>query len=345
MNRYYTFMLIPERTKEVWSLRIPHLIFKSLSALVAAVLIMLAILCYDYYHILNQVYETKRLSIENQELKEQLQLFQLKMNTLNQDLNRINTFEKKIRSIMGIQSPPESNNNTLLPFTEGPQTPLDTSFYNGLNPKDSFFLERKAYYEEKIAKRLGLKTGYRYTKNWNEQIRKSFSLAEDYSAFDYTYARIKDFTKSLELSIHSLDQDILGRESFLKATPSLLPAQGWITSFFGLRNSPESGRTKMHEGLDIGAPPGSKILAPADGIVNFAGVKHGFGRFVSLDHGYGMETLYAHADRLSVKAGDTIKRGMLLGTVGSTGSSTGPHLHYEVRVNGIPVDPLYFILD
>ena len=101
----------------------------------------------------------------------------------------------------------------------------------------------------------------------------------------------------------------------------------------------------MHEGLDIGAKPGTKILAPADGIVTFSGKKPGFGYIVQIDHGYGVETIYAHASKLEVKKSQPVKRGMIIARVGNTGLSTGPHVHYEVRVNGTPVDPLYYVLD
>ena len=109
--------------------------------------------------------------------------------------------------------------------------------------------------------------------------------------------------------------------------------------------SPYSHRLKMHEGLDFGARPGTPIYAPADGVVIYSGKKPGFGNTLSIDHGYGLETIYAHAKSLNVKKGQQVKRGYLIAQVGNTGYSTGPHLHYEIRVNGIPVDPLYYILD
>ena len=109
--------------------------------------------------------------------------------------------------------------------------------------------------------------------------------------------------------------------------------------------SPWAGKMKMHEGLDFGAPHGTDIVAPADGIVTYSGEKAGFGKFVQVDHGYGIETIYAHNSALHVRSGQKVKRGVLLAALGNTGHSTGPHLHYEVRVNGIAVDPLYFILE
>ena len=131
----------------------------------------------------------------------------------------------------------------------------------------------------------------------------------------------------------------------LRSTPTLIPTRGWITSYFGMRKSPYSGRLKMHEGIDVGGKRGAPIVAPADGIVTFVGKKPGFGVLVQLDHGYGVESIYAHTKVATVKKGQTIRRGVMIAKVGNTGYSTGPHLHYEIRVNGTPVDPLYYILD
>ena len=157
---------------------------------------------------------------------------------------------------------------------------------------------------------------------------------------------VKKFVKrKLEEQIHKLDQHLLDKESILRSTPTILPTNGWITSYFGHRISPTAGVKKMHEGLDVGANFGTEILAPADGIVTFAGRKAGFGLFVQIDHGYGIETIYAHSQKIITKSGNKVKRGDLIAKVGSTGASTGPHLHYEVRINGTAVDPLYFVLE
>ncbi len=101
----------------------------------------------------------------------------------------------------------------------------------------------------------------------------------------------------------------------------------------------------MHEGIDVGAPSGTAIVAPADGVVTYSGAKPGFGNFVQIDHGYGVVTIYGHASSLNVKKGQKVVRGDRIATVGNTGYSTGPHVHYEVRVNGTPVDPLYYTLN
>ena len=131
----------------------------------------------------------------------------------------------------------------------------------------------------------------------------------------------------------------------LNSTPALQPVDGWITSGFGSRISPFNGLKIFHEGIDLAASTGTIIIAPADGIVTFAGVKPGYGNTLVIDHGYGYMTKYGHNSVHFVKSGDKVKRGDRIATVGNTGRSTGPHLHYEVQVNGIPQDPQVFILD
>lgn len=123
--------------------------------------------------------------------------------------------------------------------------------------------------------------------------------------------------------------------------PSRLPVAALsLTSGFGMRSHPLLDIRRMHSGVDLAAPTGSPIVAPSDGVVRFANWHGGYGMFVQVDHGGGIETRYGHMSRLNVAAGQRVHAGDVLGFVGSTGLSTGPHLHYEVRVNGQPVNPL-----
>lgn len=118
------------------------------------------------------------------------------------------------------------------------------------------------------------------------------------------------------------------------------PVPGYtIGSPFGMRHHPILGIDRLHAGGDIGAPSGTPIYAPADGIVVFAGDRGGYGNAVVIDHGHSLGTMYGHQSRLAVATGAVLKRGDLIGYVGSTGLSTGPHLHFETRVKGVPIDP------
>ena len=125
--------------------------------------------------------------------------------------------------------------------------------------------------------------------------------------------------------------------------PSLWPVQGVVTSSFGARLDPFNGEGAFHTGIDIATNKGDAVRAPADGTVLKAGMGTGYGREVIVDHGHGIETLYAHLSGFAVVAGQDVRRGDILGYVGSSGHSTGPHLHYEVRIHDTPVNPAKYL--
>ncbi len=126
--------------------------------------------------------------------------------------------------------------------------------------------------------------------------------------------------------------------------PTLLPiVDGWFSSNFGFRIDPFSGMRSMHDGLDFPAEPGTPIVAAASGKVVFADSHAHYGKMLEIDHGNGLVSRYAHASQLLAKVGDLVLRGQRVATVGSTGRSTGPHLHFEVRLNGIPQNPARFL--
>ena len=134
-------------------------------------------------------------------------------------------------------------------------------------------------------------------------------------------------------------------EELLSSTPSIWPTEGWVSSPFGYRQSPFTAKREFHRGLDISTRVGTPIVAPASGKVIFTGIDNGYGRTVVIDHGNGVTTRYAHLKNWVVKMSETVERGQLIARVGSTGRSTGPHLHYEVRLNGLCVNPKRYILN
>jgi murein DD-endopeptidase MepM/ murein hydrolase activator NlpD len=128
--------------------------------------------------------------------------------------------------------------------------------------------------------------------------------------------------------------------------PSILPIDGIFTSSFGLRLHPILDVLKLHEGQDISCDPGTVVHATAEGIVDFSGAAHdGLGIKVEVNHGYGYKTIYGHLSKVLVKEGKHVKRGDIIALSGNTGLSTAPHLHYEIRVNGVPKDPRNFFLE
>ena len=151
--------------------------------------------------------------------------------------------------------------------------------------------------------------------------------------------------KMRQFSFQELDEYLKNQKSLLASTPSIWPTRGWVTSAFGYRKSPFTGLPEKHEGLDISARLGSEVRSTADGKVILTGREGGYGNMVEIDHGYGVLTRYGHNSKNLVKVGDKVKRGQVIALIGSTGRSTGPHVHYEVLVNGIPVSPRNYILE
>ena len=130
------------------------------------------------------------------------------------------------------------------------------------------------------------------------------------------------------------------------SVPSRMPLEGAsLTSSFGMRNHPVLGGRRQHAGVDLAAPTGTPVYATADGIVSRADWFSSYGLFISIEHGASMQTRFGHLSRLAVAAGDSVKKGDLIGYVGSTGRSTGPHLHYEVRVEGLAVNPIPYMVE
>jgi len=130
------------------------------------------------------------------------------------------------------------------------------------------------------------------------------------------------------------------------SVPSRMPLEGaQLTSGYGMRTHPVLGGRRRHTGIDLAAPTGTPVYATADGVVGRADWYSSYGLYISIDHGASMETRYAHLSRLAVAAGDNVKKGDLIGYVGSTGRSTGPHLHYEVRIDGLAVNPIPYMVE
>ncbi len=168
--------------------------------------------------------------------------------------------------------------------------------------------------------------------------RQAFSV---HASLDALIRRANLLATSFKQAADSLHSQV----QRLAAMPSIMPTNGFLSSrFSSIRYHPILHENRPHEGVDITAPYGTEVVAPASGRVVRVGWENGYGLEVSIDHGYGIETRYAHLSRTGVVVGQVLKRGDRLGWVGSTGLSIGPHLHYEVLVNGHPTDPLRYVM-
>jgi len=168
--------------------------------------------------------------------------------------------------------------------------------------------------------------------------RQVASLSE---AADRLGVRAGQRGSSLTLLVKALEE----KGQRLASMPSVWPARGWLTSRFGARISPFTGRRQRHAGIDIAARAGTAINSPARGRVSSVASRGPLGNSLTIDHGYGLKTFYGHTEEIFVRVGDTVDRGQKVAAIGSSGRSTGPHLHYAIHVNGKARDPLNYIFD
>ena len=150
---------------------------------------------------------------------------------------------------------------------------------------------------------------------------------------------------SLDGHLNQLREVYKTRHILLATTPAIMPVRGYPSGGYGYRVDPFSGQREFHPGIDISAPRGNKVTSTADGTVVFVQRKLGYGKLVRIRHRFGISTRYGHLERFTVQPGQTVRKGDIIGYVGSTGRATGPHLHYEVRLNGQPLNPLRFFRD
>jgi murein DD-endopeptidase MepM/ murein hydrolase activator NlpD len=286
----------------------------------------------DYFGLLLQTAENKKLKSENAQLIKQFQVVEGKVGALESSLERVKTFTTKLKLITNIDGEDRSL-KLAMGTTPSANQPVDDmnqpmeqrAPIGDLEKADSEFYEKKPVNE-----------------------RKGELAAEGGKDYATLSIRIENSIKESQLreqSVLDLWESLSERQSLLNATPNIRPAKGWFTSRFGYRVSPFTGRPALHAGLDIAAAPGAPVYAPADGVVTFAGYDEGYGKMITIDHGYGVTTRFGHNAQIYVQVGQKVSRWDVISSVGNTGRSTGPHVHYEVRVNGVPRDPALYILD
>jgi murein DD-endopeptidase MepM/ murein hydrolase activator NlpD len=167
--------------------------------------------------------------------------------------------------------------------------------------------------------------------------KAAFTTPED------TFGVLRDLLHGLESRLSFVRRDVERREELASATPSIWPAHGWLTGTFGGRSDPFTGEPGYHQGIDISTEKGQPIYATADGTVESASYTGDYGNLIVLRHGFGLTTRYGHLSSFAARTGQTVKRGDIIGYVGSTGRSTGAHVHYEILANGKLINPLQLL--
>lgn len=168
-------------------------------------------------------------------------------------------------------------------------------------------------------------------------------LSTSFTSPEDTFGVLRTLLEGLDSRLRNVRKDIEKQEALSGATPSIWPAHGWLTGTFGGRSDPFTGERGFHQGLDISTPKGQPVYATADGRVDSASYTGDYGNLLVLTHNFGLTTRYGHLSSFKVKPGEAVRRGDVIGLVGSTGRSTGAHLHYEILANGKLINPLQLL--
>ena len=311
---------------------IPKLRVKQVAIGAAVAAVIGLVLVWDYWRLRADNAELAELRVEAFEQREQIAKFQNRLEKVDDELARVSDLERKVRIIANLPGSagvggeqlvePKSDDGTLAVPVGVPLDAIRTGSDAANAPEGQGGGGPLPHFEDQTSAAAPL---------FDRMDDKALVLAEG--------AEVR--AQSLEVLLDELDD----KRQRLVSMPSIWPARGWLTSRFGPRVSPFTGRRQNHGGIDIAAAAGTPIHAPARGRVTFAGRKGPLGNALVVEHGYGVKTVYGHAKKLHVKAGDTIERGQMIAEIGNSGRSTGPHLHYAIEVNGKAKDPLDYIFD
>ncbi len=321
VKKNFTVLIASQKTAKVKKFILSPLTLKIAAATLGILIIISGFMAYKYMAFKNKVTELQSLRAETRAQRVEIHSFLEKISLLEEQLDKLKEMEKRVQQDL----------------------------------KEVIELKKNKKVTPKVSKKTNLNVKKAPLVTQEQVVNPPFLREQKASILDEERNRLvsrlhhdlidlkQEFSKR-EKNLKELQEVLQAQKSFLLATPSLWPIPGRISSGFGDdRLSASSGGTRLHKGVDISAPPGTRIAAPADGVVTFAGRESEYGWLVCLDHGHGYSTMFGHLKEFSVKTGDHVKKGQAIGTVGMSGNSTGPHLHYEVRIHGNPVNPVRYL--
>ena len=316
----FTIMFIPHSQQGTYSTRISYLIPLMILVVLAGVMLSVSLFSLKYIGMKENMDELNTLRAVSAKQQEQLKTLEMETQNLQSKMVELIHLERDVREML---------NRSETASRSG----MDIS---RINPPDSILIDEPTNIEEKKSPLLIL--------------QREASFREKQAQWDSTYDNILSSTEVMAEQIDEISQsmallksDVVATEHYYASRPVGLPANGNISSGYGYRSSPFTGRRDFHPGLDIAAPHGAPVYATGQGEVIFSGYRGGYGYTIEIRHPYGFTTLYAHNSRNIVKVGDTVSRGNVIARVGSSGASTGPHVHYEIFLNGVRVDPTNYL--
>ena len=319
----YTIVIFRGHTAKPWRISISRRLVRSVVAVIACLVIAEMVLLSQYVSTTGEVWELRALRDELLSARQQTTTFTSALEDLKHRLLVMKEVNHRLRVMLGID---EQRIGEPLNGQGGVERPyINAEPSTGAVPPADSDLEQKPQDRRSDADRVELTAAAAKLEQELRQLRTAALFEE---------RRLDELAQAAKEQI-----------SRLASTPSVRPVDGWVTSGFGTRLSPFTNQLAMHEGLDIGAPMRTPVKATAGGRVVTVGYDVRMGNSIAIDHGYGIETQYGHLAKIFVKGGQKIKRGDIIGLVGNTGLSTGPHLHYMVKINDQAVNPERYILD
>lgn len=322
----FSLIVVSDETSPVrrFELR-KDLVRRSIWAAAISAVILLGLMV-DYVRVRLDNRELDGLRVETVERREQVAGFQAELEEVDARLAQLQEFERKIRIIANLPGSAAAG-GTEITALAGDDTGEGDGGEGGMDePLDSEVPAGEA------PTRL-------------PQAPKDASVKERVSLLKQAAEYLGEVAGGQEATLAELVTALEGKHKHLASSPSIWPAKGWLTSRYGYRVSPFTGRRQFHAGIDIAGAKGTDVIAPARGKITFAGKRGPLGNSIIIDHGYGIRTQYGHTDQLLVKKGQMVERGDRVATLGTTGRSTGPHLHYVVEVDGKTRNPLDYIFE
>lgn len=333
MDKSYTILLVPDRDAKVKKIRLEHRMLVRVGICFGVVVLALVGALAHYFQVVGKVAENELIRAENLELQNRWREAEQKFSHINDELDRVKRLNANLRHITSLNDPdrklsmpqPEPGQNA--PEFVGGGIATEPA-QSGMGAVGVGKPVRAVGGEGRMIADGDAKPG---TGDDSDLLKQLDSLGRKVKVQEQEARALKSYFED--------------QQALLASAPSIWPVRGWVTSDYSVRLDPYTGERVMHEGMDVATGMGTPVRAPADGTVVFAGQEGGYGHVLVLDHGYGLKTRYGHLQRIDVKVGEKVKRGQFIAAVGNTGRSTGPHLHYEVRVNGVADNPRKFILE
>jgi septal ring factor EnvC (AmiA/AmiB activator) len=329
LDKSYTILLVPDRDAKVKKIRLEHRMLVRVAVCAALVALALIGALAHYFTVVGKVAENELIRAENLELQNRWREAEQKFAHINDELDRVKRLNANLRHITSLNDPdrklnmPQPEPGQAAPEFVGGGIATEPAT-SGMGPIGKIAGGEGRMIADGDAKAVAAEQDQDLLKSLDNLDKK---------------------VKAQEQEARSLKSYFEDQQALLASAPSIWPVRGWVTSDFSVRLDPYTGERVMHEGIDVAASSGTPVRAPADGTVVFSGLEGGYGHVLVIDHGYGLKTRYGHLLRIDVKVGEKVKRGQFVAAVGNTGRSTGPHLHYEVRVNGVADNPRKFILE